>query len=149
MNASPPERAEALDRRKVGAIVLVVFAVVGAAVAWKWRSNQGPIATLTPVSASDPRATVTCGIINCHNCPPPRSGISCTVAHRQGPSPVEVCWDSEIVCRNGSVATAHACQSVRTGATEHKVIPTSALVGASQCEKPRELRVTHLTVSPG
>ena len=60
-------------------------------------------------------------------------GYQCNVQHVEG-GPVNLCWTLNIDCKNGTKASADACQKVDPGGKASKLIPLDQIKNASACD---------------
>jgi hypothetical protein len=75
-------------------------------------------------------------------------GINCTVAHKNGRQPVTACWRVNVVCKNGTVVTAEACQRVEPMREESRFIPLADVKNVEKCDVPGRTTVENLGISP-
>lgn len=62
------------------------------------------------------------------------TGFNCTADHREGSDKVKVCWDVNVVCKNGTHATASGCATVAPSGKATTFIPVSDVKNNDKCD---------------
>jgi hypothetical protein len=84
----------------------------------------------------EPRAEVVCR--------GSRLGLECTVANREGRTPLKVTWDIRLTCRNGTVIRASASERVPRNDQFVHLIPLADLKGLERCDAGESLVVENV-----
>ncbi len=116
-----------LERTLVPAAVVVLIAVILGC------KGAGPGAQATVVCTGETAA------------------VSCVVTHVAGNAAIDVCWDLQFDCANGTnVSGKNFCQTVQPKSTAEKRIPLSDLTNSAKCDKALASKVDNmkLTVVP-
>ena len=74
------------------------------------------------------------------------AGITCTMKHAEGSGMVNACFDVVILCRSGSHANAHGCQTLEPGQTASKLLQDADFTGLDKCE-PNGMTVSNVVVT--
>ena len=83
--------------------------------------------------------------VNCETVAGP--AVDCDVKEIEGKKEVEVCWDFQVVCNNGTtVKPPRSCAKVKDGATTKFVIEKEHLEGAEKCDGGPKATVSNLTI---
>ena len=76
------------------------------------------------------------------------AGLVCSVKHVAGADSVEVAWDVLLTCDNGPGVSAHARATVAPHESTEIAIPFSQLTGAKGCDRPTNLELPNVVVTP-
>jgi hypothetical protein len=83
--------------------------------------------------------------VNCETVAGP--AVNCEVKQAEGKKEVEVCWDFQVVCNNGTkVSPPRSCAKVKDGGTTKYVISADKLAGAEKCDGGPKATVSNLTI---
>ena len=87
------------------------------------------------------------GSVNCEV--QSREAVVCEVSETKGTDEIEVCWDFQIECGNGTIMNApRSCQKVKDGGTEKMNIPTAQMTNVDKCGGPApKATVSNLTIN--
>jgi hypothetical protein len=62
------------------------------------------------------------------------AGYNCTADHREGSDRVNVCWEVNVACQNGTKASGTGCQDVSPGAKASTLIPFAQVKNFDKCD---------------
>jgi hypothetical protein len=96
-----------------------------------------------PLFLGQTRAYVLCQATGAHI----RDGFTCTIEHRNGSRPANVCWDLVLTCANGPAGSGHACGRVEPKQTSTVAMPYASFPAASDCDKLTKMQVDGLSLT--
>lgn len=75
------------------------------------------------------------------------TGMACTIEHKGGSGPVDVCWSINISCTNGSNGSAEGCGSVAPTSKSNVLVPYSAFRGAlDRCDQASASSISDIRI---
>jgi hypothetical protein len=74
--------------------------------------------------------------------------VSCVVTHVAGNTAIDVCWDLQFDCANGTNVTGkNFCQTVQPKSTAEKRIPLTDLANSEKCDKANGSKVESMKLT--
>jgi hypothetical protein len=74
--------------------------------------------------------------------------VECELKQTKGKTEVDVCWDWNATCENGTKVTAQrTCQKVKDGGTAKATIPADKLTNLDKCQGKPTAKVENLTLN--
>lgn len=128
-----------LPKRSAASKLVIVVLVAGAAVL-----TLGYLGINIPsLIHGPPSAAVECRSVGATL----STGMTCTLEHKGGAGPVDMCWSINVSCSNGANGSAEGCGSVAPAAKSSVLVPYAAFRGAlDRCDQASASSISNIRI---